>query len=104
MAAPAVPEPLLDQVVAVFDPRRVILFGSRVRGDARPDSDYDLMVVLDDDAPDERLSWRRRSLARRGFPADILPCREGALNDRAKAIGSFAHTILSEGLVVYERG
>lgn len=28
--------------------RRVILFGSRARGDAREDSDFDLAVVLDD--------------------------------------------------------
>ena len=31
--------------------RRIILFGSRVRGDARPDSDYDLLVVLPKLAP-----------------------------------------------------
>ena len=27
--------------------RRIILFGSRARGDARPDSDLDLLVVID---------------------------------------------------------
>ena len=27
--------------------RRIILFGSRARGDAKPDSDYDLLVVVD---------------------------------------------------------
>ena len=27
-------------------PSRVILFGSRARGDSRPDSDYDLVVEL----------------------------------------------------------
>ncbi len=54
-----VPEHLLDQVVSVFHPRRVILFGSRARGDAREDSDFDLVVVVDDEAPDEMLSARR---------------------------------------------
>jgi predicted nucleotidyltransferase len=76
----------------VFDPRRVILVGSRARGDAREDSDCDLVVVLDDGVPDELLSARRRYRARRGLAtlADIIPCREGALKDRARAIGSFA--------------
>ncbi|MCR6630683.1 MAG: nucleotidyltransferase domain-containing protein [Magnetospirillum sp.] len=98
-----VPEPLLKQVVSVFGPRQVILFGSRARGDARDDSDYDLVVVVDDDTPDEDLSWRRRYEARRGFSADVLPCRESTLKHRARAIGSFAHTVLTEGVVVYER-
>lgn len=35
-----------------YKPRRIVLFGSRARGDAREDSDFDLMVVVDktDDA------------------------------------------------------
>jgi len=103
--ADQVPEPLLKQVVAVFGPRRVILFGSRARGEARSNSDFDLVVVLDDDVPDERLSSKRRYDAHRGFPTpvDIIPCREGVLAARGRAIGSFAHTVLTEGVVVYER-
>ena len=42
-----VPAALLDRVVAYFRPARVILFGSRARGDHQPDSDYDLLVVVD---------------------------------------------------------
>ena len=105
VAEKLVPEVLLGQVVAVFDPRRVILVGSRARGEAREDSDYDLVVVLDDWVPDERLSARRRYEAHKGLaiPVDIIPCREGALNERAQAIGSFAHAVLNEGVVVYER-
>jgi predicted nucleotidyltransferase len=105
ITADLVPKRLLNQVVNVFDPRRVILVGSRARGDAREDSDYDLVVVLDDEVPDQLLSARRRYEGRRGLaiPADIIPCREGVLNERARAIGSFAHTVLTEGVVVYER-
>ncbi|CAA7614611.1 conserved hypothetical protein [Candidatus Terasakiella magnetica] len=101
--AEAVPGALLRQVVSVFGPRRVILFGSRARGDHRTDSDFDLVVVLDDDAAADSMSWRRRYEARKGFSADVVPCREGALNARARAVGSFAHTVLTEGVVVYER-
>ena len=67
IAADLIPESLLSQVVAVFGPRRVILVGSRARGDARKDSDYDLVVVLDDGVPDELLSARRRYDGRRGL-------------------------------------
>ena len=53
-----VPADLLDRVVAYFRPRRVILFGSTARGEAGPDSDIDLLVVVDDDTPDEQVTIR----------------------------------------------
>jgi uncharacterized protein len=101
----SVPEPLIRSIVEAYAPRRIVLFGSRARGTAGPESDIDLVVVLDDDAPAEMLSWRRRHQARKGFAGavDILPCREGTLAERARAVGSFADTILREGVVVYER-
>ena len=36
----------VDKVVAEFAPQRVILFGSHARGDATPDSDVDLLVIM----------------------------------------------------------
>lgn len=100
-----VPDSLLQTIVEIYAPRRVLLFGSQARGDARPDSDIDLVVVLDDDAPPETLSWRNRNAARKGFAGsvDIIPCRESVLAERARAVGSFAYTILREGQVIYER-
>lgn len=100
-----VPAPLIRTIVEVYAPRRVVLFGSRARGEAGPDSDIDLVVVLDDDVPAEALSWRRRNEARRGYTGsvDIIPCRESVLTERARAAGSLADTVLREGVVVYER-
>jgi predicted nucleotidyltransferase len=100
-----VPAELLASVVAYFRPRRVILFGSRARRDAAADSDIDLLVELDDDAPIERLSAKAVHAARSGYhgAVDIIPCRAGVLASRARAIGSFAQTIMRDGVTVYER-
>jgi hypothetical protein len=38
-----------------------------------------------------------------GGATPVIPCREGALAERARAAGSFADTVLREGVVVYER-
>src|SRR6185437_12399897 len=65
VSARPVPRVLLDSIVAHFNPQRVILFGSQARGDAGPHSDIDLLVVVDDDTPAERLSggWVVKSRA-----------------------------------------
>jgi len=100
-----VPKALLASVVAYFDPVRVILFGSRARGDAKLDSDYDLLVVLDDQVAGHKLRWQAPYEARRGFSGavDIVRCRRSAYEDRREVIGSLANTATEEGIVVYER-
>jgi predicted nucleotidyltransferase len=100
-----VPQTLIDAIVRTYAPQRVVLFGSRARGTATEDSDLDLLVVLDDDVPGETLSWRRRHEARGSYsgPVDIIPCRQGVLTERARVAGSFADTLLRDGVVVYER-
>lgn len=99
------PAALLDAVVAYFSPRRVILFGSHARGDAGIDSDYDLLVVTDDDAPADKLTLKAGYESRRGFrrPADVIPCRESTFRRRAKLAGTLCYVAATEGVVVYER-
>ncbi len=99
-----VPPALLDPMVAYFNPRRVILFGSHARGEAGPDSDIDLLVLLDD-APPELVTPAAASAARRPYhgPADVIPCREGVFEAKRRLKGSPLSEIAREGVVVYER-
>lgn len=66
--------PLLQRIQNAYEPRAVLLFGSRARGDNRPDSDWDLLILLKDDAPekllDPYLGWQVRRGA--GVSADLL--------------------------------
>jgi hypothetical protein len=102
---PPVPPALLESIVAYFQPRRVILLGSVALGEQRLDSDVDLLVVLDDDAPAEKQTlaagWASRG-AYRG-PVDIIPCREEIFRRKACIGGTIADAARTEGLVVYER-
>ena len=50
-------------------PSRLVLFGSRARGEARPDSDIDLLVVM----PQPRLTPQERQLALRSLLAEGEP-------------------------------
>jgi hypothetical protein len=45
---------LVNRLVATYSPNRIYLLGSHARQEAGPDSDYDLMVVVPDDAPEEK--------------------------------------------------
>jgi HEPN domain-containing protein len=96
---------LLDSIVAHFNPQRVILFGSMARGDAGPDSDVDLLVVVDDDTPAELFSGKSVAEARAGYRggADILPYRASVFRTRAQARASLAATVLREGVTLYAR-
>ena len=103
MTKPAVPRELLDPVVEYFKPQRVILFGSKARGEAGRDSDIDLMVVVDDDAPPEKLSLKSRAEARRNYrrPADVFPIRAAVFERDRDIIGTLAAEADIDGIVVY---
>lgn len=101
----AVPDALLRPVIAYFNPRRVILFGSAARGQAGKDSDYDLLVVLDDDAPAEKLTRTAGYESRRSYhhAADVIPCRQSVFDRKRRIVGSLAYAANSDGVIVYER-
>jgi len=105
MPAPRVPPELLDGIVAYFDPRRVILFGSRARGGERADSDIDLLVILDDDAPPAMRTLKAGYESRRGYhrAVDVIPVSEAAYQKRAKIAGTLAYEAAIDGVMVYER-
>ena len=105
MTAPLVPPALLDPVVAYFQPRRVILFGSAARGDAGPDSDIDLLVVLDDDVAKAMLTPKAGYESRESYdrPADVVPCREETYRRKCHVAGTLPYAARTEGIIVYER-
>lgn len=103
MAKPLVPRELLDPVVAYFKPQRVILFGSKARGEAGRDSDIDLMVVVDDDTPAEKFTSQARYEARKSYRrrADIFPIRVETFEEDRTVIGTLAAEADIDGIVVY---
>jgi len=81
------------------------VFGSQATGNTHKDSDWDLLVVVDDDTPTERINWRGIHEARKGVRAaiDLIPCRESTFLDRKDIVGSLPWIAANEGVIVYER-
>ena len=94
---------VVERIVRRFAPVRIILFGSRARGTARPDSDLDLLVVLPK-APDRRAAAVAvmRELADLPVGKDIIVSTPEHLAERGQVNGRVYKAALEEGRVIYE--
>ncbi len=100
---PEVLDRMVARVVRAMAPKAIYLFGSRARGDAAADSDYDLLVVVSDDAPAERRFLSATADIQRdpGVSLDIVPCRRSVFERQRNDIGTLSDLATHEGQVVY---
>ena len=101
-------EPTLRQIVqkllGVGHPQKIILFGSQARGQASSESDYDLLVIEDSSIPrHHRAAPYRRALKDLGHPKDILVWTQSEIDDWKNVPNAFITTALREGQVLYEK-
>lgn len=90
-------------LVREAQPEKVILFGSYARGDARSDSDLDLLVVKKDlPHPLAEMARLRRALSPLRIAVDILVTDTKRLSSSwAEFPGSYLYDALREGKVLY---
>jgi uncharacterized protein len=93
--------PLLGRLRALLRTERnvrlAVLFGSRARGDERPDSDVDLMVVFDEDTVVRQLELARRLEAALGLPVQIVSAED------ARAAPVMLADAIEDGRVLVDR-
>jgi len=93
---------MVKRIVARFDPEQIILFGSHARGDAGPDSDVDLLVVMPVEGSKRQKQLQvRMALGRLGVPVDIVLSRPEEFEWRKDYVGTIEHPAWREGRVVY---
>ncbi len=96
---------LIDTIVEVSHPEQVILFGSRARGTARQDSDYDFLVVVRHVQNERELASRiyRALLSRRlGVAVDIIVVGDDVLARNEDNPFFIYQSAMHEGRVVHE--
>jgi predicted nucleotidyltransferase len=105
MAEP--PSPLLQEMVrrirATAEPDKIILFGSRARGDEQRDSDLDIFIIIESDMPRyKRAVPFYKALAGLGVSKDIVVYTPCEVEEWKTASCSLVATVLREGRVLYE--
>ena len=97
------------RAVAAADPRveQVLVFGSVARGDARPQSDIDLLVLVADCTPDDLHTLNNRlgaAAETAGAHIDLIAERRVAFEHLARNVAaSFEHAIAAAAVAVYSR-
>ena len=95
---------MVKRIVKKFDPEQIILFGSQARGDAGPDSDVDLLVVMDVEGPKlEKRIEIRGALHDFLVPIDIIVTTPEEFAWRKNVVGTIEWPASREGKVLYAR-
>ena len=92
------------QLSKTFKIERMILFGSRAKGTAKPDSDYDVLVVLESELPYyPRQGVVGNAIGHRHFPLDLLALTPKEADESSKLFGSVMYIAEREGREFYAK-
>ena len=98
----AVLDLIVDRVVEVAQPDRLILFGSAAHGQMGPDSDIDLLVIKSEVAHRGRLEERiYMNLSGVGVPVDVVVATDEDVARFRDRVGSVIGPALREGRELY---
>jgi predicted nucleotidyltransferase len=96
---------IVRRIRAVANPRKIVLFGSRARGQERPQSDIDLLVIEDSLLPRHRRPVPLYA-ALADLPVevdmDVVVYTPAEVDEWQGASAAFVTTALREGRVLYE--
>jgi len=94
---------IAERLTHAYRPERIYLFGSAARGELGPDSDYDFLIIVPDDAPPDRRTSRLayRALRGTGVAADVLVWTRTAFAERLHLPASLPAVVTREGALLY---
>ncbi len=94
---------VIRQIAAHFNPEKIILFGSYARGNPAPESDVDLLVVMETPLRNSEQAAQIMHAVDYHFGMDLLVRRPKQLTERVALGDSFLREITQKGKVVYAR-
>ena len=101
-----IPQKAIDQVVSQivesFKPQKIILFGSYARGKPRPESDVDMLVIMNTPLKEVQQAIQICQQIEYRFGLDLIVHTPKHLAERLKTGDWFLRDVLKEGKVLYE--
>jgi len=93
---------VVEQIVEKFKPQKIILFGSYARGNPRPESDVDMLVVMDTPLKEVQQAIQICQQIEYRFGLDLIVHTPNYLAEQVKMGDWFLRDVLEEGKVIYE--
>ncbi len=91
------------EIARRYSPEKIILFGSQARGETTPDSDVDMLVIMD--FSERRGAYKAIEITNNidpHFPLDLIVRRMPEVNQRIAEGDFFWMDIMKEGVVLYD--
>jgi len=102
MASQSEIQSLAEKIAREFHPEKIILFGSHARGEARPDSDVDLLVIMPRNGKERHQQAAEIHLkCHPGFPMDVLVRTREEFEERLGMRDWFMRDIAREGKILH---
>ncbi len=93
---------MASRIALQFLPRKIILFGSYAYGKPRPESDVDLLIIMDTPLRETEQALRIRQYVNPLFGVDFLVYQPARLKERLELGDAFLKEITEKGVVMYE--
>jgi predicted nucleotidyltransferase len=93
---------IINRISSHINPTKIYLFGSRARGDHRPDSDYDIVIIYDGDKSKRDLKLEIYKLFDHwDFTMDLFVLASGELERFKHVANTMAREVYENGVAIY---
>lgn len=99
---PLIIEEITRRIVTNFNPIKIILFGSYAYGEPKPESDIDILVVMNTELSEIQQAQAVRKIINPLFGLDLIVYKPENLEKRIRWGDPFLKEILEKGIKLYE--
>lgn len=96
---------IVDIIIKTVSPRKIILFGSRARGDNSENSDYDILILNDSNENEREITtmvYRQFYEEHINKEIDLIAASTEKMTKNLSTTGFIYKNINEEGIVLYE--